>query len=81
MDGDLLAFEQGDVLDQEREHAFALERRGMWIVPHARKVGRESEDTGAGIIAKQALVGFALLFVFLLERSETSKLGVPVGLE
>ena len=81
MDGDLLAFEQRDVLDEEGDHAFALERRGTWIVPHARKVGGQSEDTGAGVIAQQSLVGFALSLVFLLERIETSKLGVPVRLE
>ena len=66
VDGDRLALGQRHIFDEQRQHAFAVPGVGMRIMPHAREIAGEGQDTRAGLLVEQTLIGLVLALVLLL---------------
>lgn len=81
VDRDVFCSEQRNVLDEQCDHALALERRRALVVPDAREISGEGKDTRACLFTEQSLIGLALPLVLLLKRIKRAKARVPVGLE
>ena len=79
--GDLALLEQGDVLDQQREHPLALARRGVRVAPHGREVGREVQDPLTCRRVDDQPIGGTLALIVLLSLGEPAQFDVPVGLQ
>ena len=81
MGQDLVAAEQGDVLDEEPGHTLALALGDVRVTPESREVGRQGGDLLTLLVAEQAAVSLPLPLVVLLGISEGSQLVVPVRLQ
>src|ERR1035441_1828329 len=81
MNIDLLASNERDIFDEQRDHTFAFDRLSARIVPHPQEIGREGEDTCTCLRTEKPLIGFALPLVFLLECIETAQMIIPVGFQ
>ncbi len=78
---DLRAARDGDVLDQQPRHAFALAIRGRRIVPQAREVGGQGQDASApGVVEPSRVLGAPLL-EFPAGVVQSAQPGVPLGLQ
>ena len=80
VDGDVMIAPQGDVLDEETDHAFALPLGGAGIGPQGRKVRRQGGDAGLVGLPQGRRLG-ALALVVLLRLGQGSQGVVPVGLQ
>ena len=69
LDGDVLVAGQGDVVDEEADHAFAFPLWGSGIGPQGGEVGCECGDAGlVGVVERGGRGGLA--FVVLLGCGE-----------
>src|SRR5262249_53149721 len=80
VDGDGRVFADGDVVDEEADHAFAFPQWGSGVVPQGREVGGQGGDAlplrlgeggGSGLCAFVGVGGFG----------QFAQGGVPVGFE
>jgi len=79
--GDLALLEEGDVLDEEREHPFALARWGTGVAPDGGEIGGEGEDALALRVAEGEPAGRALAVILLLGGGQGTEPRVPVSLQ
>jgi hypothetical protein len=81
MGDDLLAAQQGDVLDQDPDHALALTLGNGRISPQPWEVGGQREDLLPMSVLEDSVVGLPPALVFLLRVLKCTQLVVPVRLE
>ena len=81
MRGDLLVAVEGDVFDEQADHAFALALGGGGIVPEPREVAGERHHLRALLLAEASVAVRVRAFVVILGFGEAAQLLVPVGLE
>ena len=81
MNGDAWPGHQRHVFDQQREHALAFQRTGSGVVPDAREVARQVDDSLARRLVELSLILVLLAFVLLLQGVEFAQALVPIGLE
>ena len=78
---DLVSAHQGDVVEQQPDHALALPLRRGGVRPEPREVGGEGEDPGPRRRVDEPPIGLVPALMILLRRRERPQLVVPVGLE
>ena len=66
MNGDFVSLGERHIFDEQGDHALALDRRSMRIVPDAAELFCERENASARLVAEQPLIGGALALVFAL---------------
>ena len=72
---------QGDVLNEEADHALALPLRGGGIGPQGREVARQRTDLRLALDAQGGLGGCAGAVVVVLGLTQAPEGVVPVGLQ
>jgi len=75
----LALLEQGDIVDEQRQHPLALTLRGVRVPPDGGEVDREREDALALLRVDGDTIGGALALVLLLSVGEGAQPAVPVG--
>ena len=78
---DLALLDQGDVLDQEREHALALALRRSRVAPRRGEVRGEGEDALALVRVNDEPIGGTLALVIRLRLGEGPQPGIPVDFQ
>jgi len=78
---DVFATLDGDVFDEQADHAFAFALGGAGVAPERGEVGGKGDDASTFIVGEACPVGVCCLFVVVLGGGELSQGLVPVGLE
>ena len=80
--GDLLAcLDQGDVVDEEADHAFAFPLRGVGIRPEGGEIGCQGTDSGLLFAGEGGGRGGAGVVVVVTGGLQCAQRVVPVGFE
>ena len=78
---DLVGSLQRHVLDQQPQHAFALARRRVDVVPELGEVRAQGKEFLAFVLVEDELLALALLLVALPRVLEPAQLLIPVRLQ
>jgi len=78
---DVVGLVQGDVVDQEADHAFAVALLGVRVGPEGREICCQRTDSVLQIVAEDGRGGSAGAFVVLAGGVQGAERVVPVGFE
>ncbi len=81
MNGDTVLFQQGDVFNQQCHHAFAFDRCGALVGPHAREIFCQTQYAFLYVLRQQSFVSIAFQILFLLQVIQSPQLLIPFRLK